>query len=43
MGPTVVQGVNRGLNDVRGSVEIGLTDFKMNNVPALGLQGPRLG
>ena len=42
MRPTFVQSVDGGFDYVRGSVEIGLADFQVDDVFALALQGPRL-
>jgi hypothetical protein len=42
VGPPGVQGTRRGLDDVGWGVEIGLSDFQMDNALALPFEGFRL-
>jgi hypothetical protein len=39
MGPAVAEGIGAGVDDVLGGVEIGLANFEVNHVPALGFEG----
>ena len=42
VGPALVQGLGGGLDHVGGGVEVGLADLQVDDVFALGFQGPRL-
>jgi hypothetical protein len=43
MGKSAMQCVDRSLHNVGWRIEVRLSDFKVNNVPALCFQGTRLG